>query len=1449
MSAYDAVVSLKHMLEEYLLPFPLVIREIMVRQAKAYREKKEEVMRLFNRTTSVGHVALSHLQQLEEEIKFLRPANIEDFISGVGANRVWLDFSGTIRSIYSFYHAKQTNMSGREACELEKLEDFLKKFTPVTVLDDSTETDLMEFLHRTENLYMGENSSVALARKHHGSRKVVNDLLSSSNELRKSITFLNKVAEKTIYIHDQICSLLRILENSNDTEVADCINTLAKVEANYVELCTMDHPILLKMEYVTGHLVPGWEMSLGKAIKSIPDVVEVTHQRLSDILTTVNDIVVKRKTDIGFRDFQLCCASQQKNSWKSSPEEEDVVVGLDDDIGEIIDKLTARPKPPVLTILGMGGIGKTTLARKVFNLLKDQFVCVAGVDRVSKAAPVRELLSNILHSIAPSTDKIQEKSKKDLGNELSRSLFKRNYLIVIDDLWNIKAWGAIKRYFRDGHKGQILITSQLMGCKFPATVNHCMKQLNRRQRLELLERLVFGKKSCPDELKLVGRLIVKNCGLPLAIAVIAGILTRVECTPSRWLDIASIIKSTDSGKCLAILAVSYDLLPKHLKACLLYMGTFPAHCQIKVPKLIRLWLTEGFLGSKLSEDSVKFAEDCLEDLMHRRLILVGEVSLDGKIKTCLIRNGIRDLCLRKVQGENITDVECSWQSTSRQENASKLLNAIRTYVAQKLGKACSINEEIKEYIASNDFKCGSTSRPKYSWESSLKEEHVVGLDDDIKKIMETITGPPSGLQVLTIVGMGGIGKSTLARKVFHHCRRANEFHCLAWVDRASNSNLVRELLSNLLQSIAPSDDGILVRNCEDLGERLYRSLMRTKYLIVIDDLWNIEAWDAIQKYFPDHKSGSRILITSRFKDINNRFRDIPTHVIQNPPYCMTLLNSEQSWNLLEKLVYGEKPCPAELVDLGKDIAAKCGGLPLAIVVIAGTLSRIRSTPNSWRDIMLSVSSVVDTGPQQCLDILAVSYKLLPLHLKACFLYMGAFPAYSEIEVRKLISLWVAEGFLDSKLSDDLENVAESYLNDLIGRSLVLIGKRSLDGNIKTCLIHDLLREFCLREARKGHFMYVMETDAQGFPERIDNQCRLIFNLDNCADLQLLPSNPHLRSFIWLTLGSDFIPGIVSLQLSGFKLLIVLDMFFLRFDAFPDQLLNLVNLRYLALHVTYELDASISELRKLQSLLIYGPWNLREVEESPILSFEYWNMPCLRHLHFTVPSHVRNPPIFKQDPSGAGYLQTLSTLTFSSCTNAVLNMMPHLKKLGISETKEEYNKDPSSECLKNLSGLQELETLKCFFYRGNPETRSLCLFSLPSNLKKLTLSGSHLSWEKMTFITLLPKLEMLKLKNYAFQGPKWELTTEVFGRLKQLLIDNTDLMHWETASTDHLPCLEHLVLRRCKSLEEIPNVVGEGSMLRRIELHYCSKTAENSAKEFQDGILEVVIRSDWFSCSA
>ncbi|GMP92800.1 hypothetical protein CsSME_00042882 [Camellia sinensis var. sinensis] len=224
-----------------------------------------------------------------------------------------------------------------------------------------------------------------------------------------------------------------------------------------------------------------------------------------------------------------------------------------------------------------------------------------------------------------------------------------------------------------------------------------------------------------------------------------------------------------------------------------------------------------------------------------------------------------------------------------------------------------------------------------------------------------------------------------------------------------------------------------------LGEMLYKNLKGKRYLIVIDDIWDISAWVDLKMYLPNDKNGSRVLFTSRLKVV----------VMQAPPdshiHSLRYLTEEESWELFQWKVFQNESFPLQLVEIGKQIMKKCEGLPLAIVVIAGLLAKNKKTKEWWKQVAQRVSSFIVSDPNQYLDIIALSYNHLPCHLKPCFVYLGAFPEDPEISVQKLIWLWVAEGFIQNIGERSLEEVAEDYLMDIIQRRLVIVAQKRFDG--------------------------------------------------------------------------------------------------------------------------------------------------------------------------------------------------------------------------------------------------------------------------------------------------------------------------------------------------------------------------------------------------------------------
>ncbi|XP_059285829.1 putative late blight resistance protein homolog R1A-10 [Lycium ferocissimum] len=318
--------------------------------------------------------------------------------------------------------------------------------------------------------------------------------------------------------------------------------------------------------------------------------------------------------------------------------------------------------------------------------------------------------------------------------------------------------------------------------------------------------------------------------------------------------------------------------------------------------------------------------------------------------------------------------------------------------------------------------------------------------------------------------MGGIGKSTLARRndPSISCR----FNVTSWVT-VSQEYDAREMLLDVLSCFfSPNEMKTYHKMSEDeLLEKVHRILKCKRYLIALDYIWSIEAWDQVKRSFPDDGNGSRVVITTRLLEVADCADNIGCR-----PHHMSFLNLEDSWKLLSLKLFGyEDSCPPQLKQVGRLIGQQCQGLPLSIVVIAGVLSNIDRTYDDWIKISDNMNSHIGSTFEQCLSILALSYNYLPCSLTACFLSMGVYREDAEIDVDGLIRVWVAEGFLKRSISHKKpEEVAEECLEDLVSRCLVMFTSRAwVTGKITGCKIHDLVRLLCLREGKAEKFFHVI----------------------------------------------------------------------------------------------------------------------------------------------------------------------------------------------------------------------------------------------------------------------------------------------------------------------------------------------------------------------------------------
>ncbi|KAF3340580.1 Disease resistance protein RPP13 [Carex littledalei] len=230
---------------------------------------------------------------------------------------------------------------------------------------------------------------------------------------------------------------------------------------------------------------------------------------------------------------------------------------------------------------------------------------------------------------------------------------------------------------------------------------------------------------------------------------------------------------------------------------------------------------------------------------------------------------------------------------------------------------------------------------------AFDDSQVVGLEDDKRKIIEQLLDRIiSRRMVLSIVGTGGLGKTTLAQKIYKSVNLEGQFDHLAWLSISQKFNL-NDLFREILYSIKPE-----MRNQnppltdDDLPVNIESTLRDKRFLIILDDVWTTDLWEQMKIAIPDRNNMSRIIITSRFEDVAN------TADCNTEPYQLSYLNSNESLALLFRKAFQQpiqpENYPLDLLEVATRLTKKSGGLPLALVVLGGILSKRKRNYTAWR---------------------------------------------------------------------------------------------------------------------------------------------------------------------------------------------------------------------------------------------------------------------------------------------------------------------------------------------------------------------------------------------------------------------------------------------------------------------------------------------------------------------
>ncbi|KAL4605103.1 hypothetical protein ACB092_09G004400 [Castanea dentata] len=759
---------------------------------------------------------------------------------------------------------------------------------------------------------------------------------------------------------------------------------------------------------------------------------------------------------------------------------------------------------------------------------------------------------------------------------------------------------------------------------------------------------------------------------------------------------------------------------------------------------------------------------------------------------------------------------------------------------QNINKTIKTTSELNEKYRGDSIE-GKSSGDFHKWvvrhaESCLfvEEDELVGIKDKRKQLMMWLMDREQQQTVISILGMGGSGKTTLVANIYNSDAVKRQFDCYAWIT-VSQKYDVEDLLRSMIKEFYESKKET---NPSDLSSMNYRLLVKMlvsylekkSYLLVLDDVWDTNVLDELKVSLRDRYPGSKIILTTRKDDVSHHpFMGIRyVHRIQ-------LLEPDEAWELFCKKAFLGSPnriCPPELKSFAQELVRKCKGLPLAIAAL-GSLMYSKNDMFQWNQINNTLNWNLSNNPEleAVKSILLLSFNDLPYQLKHCFLYCSLFPEDHEIRRKRLIKLWMAEGFVEKFEGSTLEEVADSYLVKLTFRNMLQVVRRNEFGRPQRCKMHDILRELALSISVKEKFGVV-----HGAEEMKECKARRISIHKTDGEFKSFTGTSKLRSFL------VFNKLLKTLPLES-KMLRVLDLEDAPIDELPDEVFKLFNLRYLNLRGTLlkKLPNSIGRLINLQTL---------DVKDTHIdaLPHGIGKLQNLRHL--IMYRNTGNWNDFRyfigmQAPSNIGQLKNLQTLCCFEAKGDLIRQirsMTQLTSIGIGNVKEA---DETDLCI-SIQNMRLLRVLTIMVTNEEETLRMDALPSPPPNLQNLILFGKlekvpqwfrslqsltflQLDWSRLEddllpHIATLPNLGHLLLTN-AYVGKQLCFNTS-FLKLTELGIRNFPQLNEITIEKGVMPNLKTLNIDSCMELKTVPKGIEYLQNLQELYLKSVSMELRN-----------------------
>ncbi|XP_010245910.1 PREDICTED: putative disease resistance protein RGA3 [Nelumbo nucifera] len=750
----------------------------------------------------------------------------------------------------------------------------------------------------------------------------------------------------------------------------------------------------------------------------------------------------------------------------------------------------------------------------------------------------------------------------------------------------------------------------------------------------------------------------------------------------------------------------------------------------------------------------------------------------------------------------------------------------------------TVDLRLREVVGGTYFHV--RERPQTS--SLMDDSDIFGRETDKNQVIDLLLSDQQNkkhIPVISIVGMGGLGKTTLVKLVYNEKRVKKHFDLRMWVCVSEDFD-VKKLTKAIISSVTGKTSDLI--DLDPLQVELQKLLKGKRFLLVLDDVWNENRnhWSDLKTPFRVGRQGSRIIVTTR--------SEIVSESMGSTVYPLGSLPIDDCWSLFRHQAFedGNSDAHPNLVRIGKEIVKKCQGLPMVVKALGGLLySKIDE--EEWNNVLASETWELPQNQIEILPALRLSYQHLPARLKQCFLYCSIFPKGYAFDKEKLVHLWMAQGFIHPEGRKSMEYVGNGYFNDLLRRSFFQCSC-NYEGQESMHTMHDLIHE--LAQSVSGDECFRIEDDKTSIISVNARHSSFLCKEIEPKMLEALYKCTGLRTFLLLRKFphcTEKIPFDPFLQL---KCLRVLDLSYTNITYLSDSIGNLRLLRYLDLSKTLlkSLPKSIAGLYNLQTL------KLRDCSNLTVLPKDIKKLINLRHLDLESCSNlVCTPPglggltclqtltifiVGKESDCGIEELRNMISLRGSICisklenvdskvdvNNGYLNTKNNLHKLKLQWSDGNVSVQPEAEeeVLESLQPNMNLKELRIENY-GGTKFPSWMRYPMVSNLVHISLYNCTNCRDlppigKLPFLKSLKIDGMLEIRRISPESyGNCEVTT--FPSLEVLKLRNMpNLEVWSGVDEGEFDHLCDLSISCCPMLSVLPNLPPS---LTKLEISNCEK---------------------------